>query len=48
MYTNGKGKVVYRSYLVEEPTWSPNGRVLSFYSQAKLSDGRITAQKLID
>ena len=47
MYTNGKGeRVVYRSYLVEGPTWSPNGRVLSFYSQAKLSDGKITAPKI--
>ena len=47
MYTDGKGeRVVYRSYLVEGPTWSPNGRVLSFYSQAKLSDGKITAPKI--
>ena len=36
MYTNGKGeRVVYKSYLVEGPTWSPNGRVLAFYSQSK-------------
>ena len=36
MYTDGKGeRVVYKSYLVEGPTWSPNGRVLAFYSQSK-------------
>ena len=36
MFTDGKGeRVVYKSYLVEGPTWSPNGRVLSFYSQRK-------------
>ena len=33
MYTDGKGeRVVYKSYLVEGPSWSPNGRVISFYS----------------
>ena len=47
MYTDGKGeRVVYKSYLVEGPTWSPNGRVLSFYSQTKLSKGIISTQKL--
>ena len=47
MYTNGKGeRVVYKSYLVEGPTWSPNGRVLSFYSQTKHSKGIISAPKI--
>ena len=47
MYTDGKGeRVVYKSYLVEGPTWSPNGRVLSFYSQTKLSKGVISAPKI--
>ena len=47
MYTDGKGeRVVYKSYLVEGPTWSPNGRVLSFYSQTKLSEGIISAPKI--
>ena len=47
MYTDGKGeRVVYKSYLVEGPTWSPNGRVLSFYSQTKLSKGIISAPKI--
>ena len=51
MFTDGKGeRVVYKSYLVEGPTWSPNGRVLSFYSQGRLSSGKITPPriKLID
>ena len=39
MYTDGKGeRVVYKSYLVEGPTWSPNGRVIAFYNQNKLSE----------
>ena len=47
MYTDGKGeRVVYKSYLVEGPTWSPNGRVLSFYSQTKLSKGVISEPKI--
>ena len=47
MYTDGKGeRVVYKSYLVEGPTWSPNGRVLSFYSQTKFSKGKISAPKI--
>ena len=37
MYSDGSGeRVVYKSYLVEGPSWSPNGRVLAFYSQSKL------------
>ena len=36
MYKDGKGeRVVYKAYLVEGPTWAPNGRVLAFYSQNK-------------
>ncbi len=47
MFTDGKGeRVVYKSYLVEGPTWSPNGRVLSFYSQRKYSDGKISNPKV--
>ena len=47
MYTDGKGdRVVYKSYLVEGPTWSPNGRVLSFYSQSKFSKGKISSPKI--
>ena len=47
MYTDGKGeRVVYKSYLVEGPTWSPNGRVLSFYSQNRLSKGKISPPKI--
>ena len=47
MYTDGKGeRVVYKSYLVEGPTWSPNGRVLSFYSQTKFSKEKISAPKI--
>ena len=47
MYTDGKGeRVVYKSYLVEGPTWSPNGRILSFYSQTKFSNGKISAPKI--
>ena len=47
MFTDGKGeRVVYKSYLVEGPTWSPNGRVLSFYSQRKTSKGKITPPKI--
>ena len=45
--SNGKGeRLISEGYLTEGPTWSPNGRVLSFYSQAKLSDGKITAPKI--
>ena len=47
MYTDGKGeRVVYKSYLVEGPTWSPNGRVLAFYSQSKIKKGKISAPKI--
>ena len=47
MYTDGKGeRVVYKTYLVEGPTWSPNGRIIAFYSQDRLSGGRITAPKI--
>ena len=36
MYEDGSGeRVVYSAYLVEGPTWSPNGRILAFYSQIK-------------
>ena len=50
MYNDGKGeRVVYKAYLVEGPTWAPNGRVLAFYSQNKninnVSNPRI---KIID
>ncbi len=47
MYTDGKGeRVVYKSYLVEGPTWSPNGRVLAFYSQSKKRGGKISSPKI--
>ncbi len=47
MYSDGKGeRVVYKSYLVEGPTWSPNGRVISFYNQNKLSSGKISNPKI--
>ena len=47
MYTDGKGeRVVYKSYLVEGPTWSPNGRVISFYNQNRLSGGKISNPKI--
>ena len=47
MYTDGKGeRVVYKSYLVEGPTWSPNGRVLSFYSQYKQKKNKISPPKI--
>ncbi len=37
MYKDGTGeRVVYSAYLVEGPTWSPNGRILAFYSQVKV------------
>ena len=47
MYTDGKGeRVVYKTYLVEGPSWSPNGRVIAFYSQDKLKGGIITKPKI--
>ncbi|MAI85430.1 MAG: Tol-Pal system beta propeller repeat protein TolB [Rickettsiales bacterium] len=47
MYTDGKGeRVLYSSYLVEGPTWAPNGRVLSFYSQTKIKKNKITPPRI--
>ncbi len=47
MYTDGKGeRVVYKSYLVEGPSWSPNGRVIAFYNQNRLSGGKISNPKI--
>ena len=47
MYTDGKGeRVVYKTYLVEGPSWSPNGRVIAFYSQDKLAGNVITQPKI--
>ena len=47
MYADGKGeRVVYKSYLVEGPSWSPNGRVIAFYNQSKLSGGKISNPKV--
>ncbi len=47
MYTDGKGeRVVYKSYLVEGPTWAPNGRVLAFYSQYKIKKNKISKPKI--
>ena len=47
MYTDGKGeRVVYKSYLVEGPSWSPNGRVIAFYNQGKSSQGKISNPKI--
>lgn len=46
MYDDGSGeRVVYSAYLVEGPTWSPNGRILAFYSQVKVDD-KITKPKI--
>ncbi|OUU52131.1 MAG: Tol-Pal system beta propeller repeat protein TolB [Pelagibacteraceae bacterium TMED65] len=47
MYADGKGeRVVYKSYLVEGPSWSPNGRVIAFYNQSKFSGGKISNPKV--
>ena len=47
MYADGKGeRVVYKSYLVEGPSWSPNGRVIAFYNQNRLSGGKISNPKI--
>ena len=47
MYTDGTGeRVLYRSYLVEGPTWSPNGRVLAFYSQSRLKRDKFSSPKI--
>lgn len=47
MYTDGKGeRVVYKSYLVEGPSWSPNGRVIAFYNQTRPSKGKISNPKI--
>ncbi len=47
MLIDGKGeRVVYKSYLVEGPTWSPNGRVLGFYSQSKNNKKLISNPKI--
>ena len=47
MYTDGTGeRVLYKSYLVEGPSWSPNGRVIAFYSQVKLNKNKISSPKI--
>ena len=47
MLTDGKGeRVIYKSYLVEGPTWAPNGRVLAFYSQFKKNKKTISSPKI--
>ncbi len=47
MYTDGTGeRVVYKSYLVEGPTWSPNGRVLGFYNQTRIKKNKISPPKI--
>ena len=46
MYEDGSGeRVVYSAYLVEGPTWSPNGRILAFYSQIK-NGSKMTEPKI--
>ena len=47
MYEDGTGeRVIYKSYLVEGPTWAPNGRVLAFYSQSKIYKKKISNPKI--
>jgi len=36
MYPDGTGeRQLARGWMIEGPTWAPNGRVLSFYKQGK-------------
>ena len=47
MYPDGTGERLLASgYLVEGPTWSPNGRVLMYFRQEKGSRGRSAPVKL--
>ena len=47
MRTDGSGeRLLTENYYQEAPSWSPNGRVLCFYSQGKLSKGKITPPKV--
>ncbi len=47
MYPDGSGERLLASgYLVEAPTWSPNGRVLMFFKQDKGSSRKSGAVKL--
>ena len=46
MHPDGKGeRMLTKGFLVEGPTWAPNGRVLSFYRQGKADpSGRVSSK----
>ena len=47
MHPDGSGeRVIESGYLVEGPTWSPNGRVLMFFKQDRSSGNRAAPVKL--
>jgi TolB protein len=49
MGTDGKGeRLLADGFLVESPTWAPNGRVLAFYRERLLSKGKVSKLYTID
>ncbi len=49
MRTDGSGeRLLADGYLVEGPTWAPNGRVLMFFRQQPLPEGSLTQLYMID
>jgi len=49
MGTDGKGeRLLADGFLVESPTWAPNGRVLAFYRERLLPRGKTTKLYTID
>lgn len=47
MFPDGKGeRIIANGWLVEAPTWSPNGRILMYFSQSKPTDGMKVDSKI--
>ncbi|HSR73186.1 MAG TPA: Tol-Pal system beta propeller repeat protein TolB [Kiloniellales bacterium] len=47
MRPDGTGeRMLTKGFLVEGPTWAPNGRVLAFYSQTRANDRGVVSSKI--